>query len=349
MIKEANGMIAIPPGETIKEQLSYRHISQKEFASRMGYSEKHISRLINGEVELTHETALRLENVLGISAEFWNRYEGLYRTTLLKIDEYEHLEKEMEIAKRFPYQEMSKYGWVSETKKTNERVINLRKFFEVASLNLFGEKLFPHMATRRLEVTAKSDVALLAFMQRAKLLARDRPLNEFRLASLKNNLPILRKLTKENNQEGYEKLKKVLEECGVTLVYLESLKGSFLQGVTFLDEKKIIIAISDRGAYADKFYFSLFHEIAHLLLNHLGEENIGKKEESEADNLAAEILLPSAIYGGFVGDNHISKETILTLAKDQDIAPGIIVGRLQKDGFLPYDKLNDLREKISFC
>jgi HTH-type transcriptional regulator/antitoxin HigA len=34
-------------------------MKQKEFAHRMGLSEKHISRLINGQVELTQDVALR--------------------------------------------------------------------------------------------------------------------------------------------------------------------------------------------------------------------------------------------------------------------------------------------------
>ena len=63
--------IATPPGATIKEQLNDRGMSQKEFAARMDMSEKHISKLINGEVQLTPETAVRLEIVLGVPAKFW--------------------------------------------------------------------------------------------------------------------------------------------------------------------------------------------------------------------------------------------------------------------------------------
>ena len=58
--------IATPPGATIKEQLDDRGMSQKEFASRMGMSEKHISHLINGNVQLTPDVAYRLELVLGM-------------------------------------------------------------------------------------------------------------------------------------------------------------------------------------------------------------------------------------------------------------------------------------------
>lgn len=68
--------VATPPGETIKEQLIDRGISQKEFALRMDMSEKHISKLINGEVQLTTDVAIRLEMVLGLPANFWSKQIG---------------------------------------------------------------------------------------------------------------------------------------------------------------------------------------------------------------------------------------------------------------------------------
>ena len=77
-------VIATPPGTTIKEQLVDRGMSQKEFAARMDMSEKHISRLINGEVQLTPDVALRLEMVLGLPAHFWSNLEGIYREKLVK-------------------------------------------------------------------------------------------------------------------------------------------------------------------------------------------------------------------------------------------------------------------------
>ena len=69
MVK-SRSFIATPPGATIKEQLIDRGLSQKEFALRMGMSEKHISKLINGDVQLTPEVAVRLEMVLGVPAKF---------------------------------------------------------------------------------------------------------------------------------------------------------------------------------------------------------------------------------------------------------------------------------------
>ena len=70
-MKKSKTYIAAPPGATIKEQLIDRGMSQKEFAARMEMSEKHISNLINGEVHLTADVAMRMEMVLGLPASFW--------------------------------------------------------------------------------------------------------------------------------------------------------------------------------------------------------------------------------------------------------------------------------------
>ena len=81
----SRSIIATPPGATIKEQLNDRGMSQKEFAVRIDMSEKHVSKLINGEVQLTPEVAVRLEIVLGVPARFWNNLEAIYREKLIKI------------------------------------------------------------------------------------------------------------------------------------------------------------------------------------------------------------------------------------------------------------------------
>ena len=95
--------ISTPPGATIKEQLNVRGMSQKEFAARMNISEKHISQLIKGEVQLTPETAVRLEMVLDVPARFWNNLEAIYREKIIKAEAENAMDAEVELAKQFPY------------------------------------------------------------------------------------------------------------------------------------------------------------------------------------------------------------------------------------------------------
>jgi len=83
----SRSFIATPPGATIKEQIIDRGMNQKEFAVRMGLSEKHVSKLINGEVQLTTDVARRLEMVLGLPMQFWCNLEAVYREKIVKVNE----------------------------------------------------------------------------------------------------------------------------------------------------------------------------------------------------------------------------------------------------------------------
>ena len=97
----------------------------------MDMSEKHISRLINGEVQLTSDMAMRLEMVLGVPARFWSNLESIYREKLSKVQAENEMDEDLEILKKIPYNEMSKNQWVETTRIKEERVINLRKFLKL--------------------------------------------------------------------------------------------------------------------------------------------------------------------------------------------------------------------------
>lgn len=109
-------IIATPPGATIKEQLEDRDMTQKDFAVRMAMSEKHISELINGKVQLTVEMARRLELVLGMPAQFWRNLESIYREKVDKIVAENEMDAEFELAKKYPYTELAHNNWVPDTK-----------------------------------------------------------------------------------------------------------------------------------------------------------------------------------------------------------------------------------------
>lgn len=98
MVK-SRSFIATPPGATIKEQLLDRGLNQKEFAVRMDMSEKHIIKLINGEVQLTPDVAVRLEMVLGVPAKFWNKLEAAYREKFVKANAENGMDADKEFAK----------------------------------------------------------------------------------------------------------------------------------------------------------------------------------------------------------------------------------------------------------
>lgn len=338
--------IATPPGATIKEQLAERGMSQKEFSARMDMSEKHISKLINGDVQLTPDMAVRLEVVLGIPAQFWCKLEAVYREKFIKVKEENSMDEDVKLLKNIPYNEMSKLEWVPNSRNSNEKVINLRRFFEVVELPLLENNLITRIACRRLAITEKSDFALMAWAQKAKLLARDIKTAPINVKGLISFLPEIRKMTRQKVENFCERLRKNLATCGVSLVFLPHLQGSFLHGATFIDGNKIVIGITARGKDADRFWFSLFHEIAHIVLGHIGQPNgTSIQDESDADEWAKNVLIPSDKMQTFMNREDYSEHAIKSFAKEIEIAPGIIVGRLQNDGILKHNVLNSLKER----
>lgn len=341
---KSKSIIATPPGATIKEQLLDRGLTQKEFAIRMDMSEKHISRLINGEVQLTPDMAVRLEMVLGVPANFWNRLEAIYREKLIKAKEENEMLEDQEIAKKFPYAEIARIGWVPKTRNLNEKVINLRKFFEVVKLELIYNTQLTKIACRRLGDTEKSDYSLLAWAQEAKIEARTINTAPINVNHLIKSIKDIRNMTTMDPEEFCPKLKELFASCGIALVFLPHIGGSFLHGATFCDGNKIVIGLTVRGKDADKFWFSLFHEIGHIVYGHINNVN-GTTEENEieADEYAKNILISTEVFNHFTSHGDFSKKSVLDFANKENILPGIVVGRLQKEGFLKYDKLNNLK------
>ena len=347
MVK-SRSFIATPPGATIKEQLLGRGLSQKEFALRMGMSEKHISKLINGDVQLTPEVAVRLEMVLGVPAKFWNKLEATYREKLIKANAENEMDADKELVKKLPYREMSKNGWVPETREATEKVIYLRKYFEVVNLEIIKDMKLSKIACRRLAETEKGNLALLAWAQKAKLEARAIETSLIDIKTLKKKLPEIRSMTAMNPVDFCPKLIEMLSGCGIAIVFLPHIGGSFLHGATFYDGNKIVVGLTVRGKDADKFWFSLFHELGHIMLGHINQSDGTTDEDEEAaDNFAKEILIPTVAFNAFTSLNDFSKTSICSFAPEQNILCGIVVGRLQKEGFINYNRCNDLKTKYA--
>jgi len=340
--------IAVAPGATIREQLEDRGMTQREFASRMGLSEKHVSRLINGEVALTPEVALKLEYVLGVPASYWNNLEAIYREKLVRVQEENQMEADAQIARAFPYLEMSKLGWVPPTRDAYEKANHLRRYFCVASLHFVSDPRVLSIACRRLGTSEKSDYALLAWAQQAKIQAVKHHTSPINIKLLRERIGDIRAMTTANPQIFCGELVDLLADCGIAVIFLPHLSGSFLHGATFYDGNKIVIGMTVRGKDADRFWFSLFHEIGHVLNNDMAKANGTTDEDEEAaDIFARDTLIAPDDYECFIASKNKSQESIVAFAKSIGISPGIVVGRLQKDNYLHFNEMNSLKEKYT--
>ncbi len=260
MVK-SRSYIATPPGETIREQLKDRGMSQKEFAVRMDLSEKHVSKLINGEVQLTPEMAYRLEMVLGAPAKFWNNLEIIYREKLVKAHAENEMDFEIALAKQLPYSKMAQYGWVPKTKIDKEKAICLRKFFEVVNLSLVTDKRLEKVTFNGTEIDPADNPVVAVWIQKARIDARAISTDAVNVEKLPHAILDIKKIRAKTVEEFYGGVKQILSACGVAVVFLPHIQGLHIKGATFEDGKKIIIALKNQNDNMEKMRTSLFREL----------------------------------------------------------------------------------------
>ena len=346
---EFSPIVALPPGETIKDFINTVKMTQGELANRLGVSVKHMSNIINGIAPITYDTALSLEKVIGPSAEFWMNLETNYQLDKARIEEERNLEKDSEILKLIPYNEMSKLGWIDKTSNKNEKIKNMRDFFKVSSLTCIENSYA--VAFRQSKTSNKiSNYAVLAWLKMAEDIGNDIEVDELNRGKLKKLIPTFRELTLKNPEEFYPIMKQLCAEYGIALVLVESLPKTYICGATIWRGNKAILALSVRGKKADIFWFTFFHEIAHLVEHskkefHISYDKDNSQEEHEADQKARNYLIEDEQYEKFIKDfNYTSVSDISYYAKQIGVHPCILVGRLLHDKLIDYSKkYNDLR------
>ena len=255
---------AVPPGMTIKEVLEDHHMTQKELAARLGLSEKHISKLINGEVPLTQDVAIRLERVLDIEASFWNGLEAAYREAILKVEYENSIDEEINFAKPFGYAKLARLGIVPETKKAAEQVNNLQKFFEVASLkHVTDEMVMPLVYENIKDMDPDKKSAIYTLVQITKGRARFVEVNPYNAELLENFISKIKDLSSEPLIGVKEPLKDMLAACGVIIVYLPIIDNITSTCITYSKGNSIVLGIPTEDSHA---FWTLLGEALHNLV-----------------------------------------------------------------------------------
>lgn len=255
---------AVPPGMTIKEVLEDHHMTQKELAVRLGLSEKHISKLINGEVPLTQDVAIRLERVLDIEASFWNGLEAAYREAILKVEYENSIDEEINFAKPFGYAKLARLGIVPETKKAAEQVNNLQKFFEVASLkHVADEMIMPLVYENIKDMEPDKKSAIYTLVQITKGRARFVEVNPYDAELLGKFIPKIKDLSSESLIAVKEPLKDMLAACGVIIVYLPIIDNITSTCITYSKGNSVVLGIPTEDSDA---FWTLLDEALHNLL-----------------------------------------------------------------------------------
>jgi addiction module HigA family antidote len=348
---------SVPPGEILAEMLEARQLSQVELAARCELSEKHVSQIITGKASITSDTALLLERTLGVAASLWLNLESSHRLYLARQAERTKLEEYASWAAEFPWRELAARGYVPSARTAEERVKGLLGFFGVTSPDAW-EKQYTQLAVAYRGTTAftRSREAVTCWLRIGEVEAARIETAPYDRSAFREALQAIRGLTRLDPVDFEPRMVALCQSAGVALVFVPELPKTRLSGATrWLSSDKAIVIQSLRYRTDDQFWFTFFHEAAHVLLH--GKRTVFVDEagaertpaEDEADKSAADLLIPPAAYKQLVEEGPPSRAQVEKLAKNIGIAPGIVVGRLQHDGVIPFDRFQNLKRTFRFA
>lgn len=347
-------LIAFHPGSYIEDIIENLNITQGEFAERLGTSSKTVSKLVNGEEGLSNDIANKLAKLTGVSIKTWLNLQNAYDIKVIEIEDAQN-EDERRIVDLVHFSYFKNHGFIEykERYSKEEKIRELRKLLNISNLALlFG---FNNAVSYRemKEFDERSIVNSNIMLEIASNIARNKTDNKYSQKKLEVILPEIKKMTLEDSEIFYPRLKEMLVECGVVLVGLPNLRNASLQGATKrFKNGSVLLLITDRNKDADIFWFSLIHELGHIyhkdFYSDYEDRDLYNQQEDKADKFAHEFLIPDKLYNDFVGDKDFRKEAILNFSKELKIHPGIVVGRLQRDEYIEYYHFRELKVKYSF-
>ena len=343
-----------PPGETLAEILEERNMSQSELAQRMGRPKKTINEIIKGKAEITIDTALQIELVLGTPARFWIERERLYREYLARKNENQRLKGYLGWLKKIPYRQMTKLGWLKFYEDKIEQLRESLIFFAVVSPEQWEEIWGRNLSIdfRKSQAFESDQGAITAWLRQGEIEASKINCADYNELKFRDVLQQIRLLTVKSIKVFQPQMIDLCAAAGVALVFVPELPKTRVHGATrWLGSQKALIQLSDRYKTNDHFWFSFFHEAGHIVLHGKrilfleGQDIQDKIKEKEADIFAANLLINSRDWQRFIANNCLSKKAINQFAEQQGIHPGIIVGRLQHEQIISDQNCNDLKDK----
>ena len=332
-----------PAGEFLADELDERGWTQAEFAEILGRPAQFVSEIISGKKEITRDSAAQIGAALGTTAEMWLNLQDAFhlwrqsqdKQTRERLDDVRLRARLKELA---PVSVLVRRGIIKSV-DLRDQAEELRKLYRMDELTDCPSQ---QIAARRTNQSEQLTPTQLAWTACAQARAESQETAPFSKPALEMLAPQLSQLVR--NADGFSQLPKLFAECGLALVFVEAFPASKIDGCSFVRENcQPAIALSGRGKRLDKVLFTLLHEVAHVVLDHLGERGLILDDpddpqhtlgtEEDADELASSWVLPEELPRL---PSRIRADWVQHVAEAQRVHPIVVVGRLQKLGALDW-------------
>ena len=353
------------PGQLIADLLKEREWTKRTLATILGKDESTINKIISGKSAVTTEVALALEDIFGMPAEKFLELQRSYDLAIARLSSRPDPGRatRAQLFGGLPIAEMISRGWIeaSDSRNVKEVELALVKFFGVSTPD--DIEILPH-AARKTAVNTPPTLVQLAWLYRAREIASEMLVPNYSQEALHGGLAKLKKLM--HAPEEARKVPRILAECGIRFVIVETLQSAKIDGVCFwLDDNSPVIGLTMRYDRIDNFWFVLRHELEHVLQGdgrsemildaELEGERAGTgpnipKEERLANEAAQNFCVPRSQMDAFFDRKSpfFSQRDMIGFARSLGVHPGIVAGQLQnRTG--RYDKFRQHLERIREC
>lgn len=346
----------------LQELCEQERIAQKKLG--LNRTAAQIQQLIDGELAIDESIARKLAEILGSTEEFWLKSKQLYRSRLAKLAaEKQQLLQWFDWLKTLPVKALMKQAAISERrideKNKPDIVRDCLRFFRVASPAEWEDRCRGMQAAFRRTRAQQSDQgAISAWLRRGEIAAADIHSPNYDRVKFERAVREIRKLTILPPAEFMPKIERLCFEAGVLFVLVPSIPKAHTRGVArWLTDDKPLIQLSLYGRTNDRFWFTFFHEVAHILLHSKeeifldecdGSEVLApvREQEAQADLWSREWLIPPEYVVELNGLRR-SKQEVQKFADRLSIHPAIVVGRLQHEKKIRIYSMNGFKEKLT--
>lgn len=337
------------PGVYIKDSLEAMEMTSRELSIRTGISERTLSAVINGNGDITFDIAYKLSLYFDNSINYWMNLQTQYDLYLREQEEEQDFNNDWELIKGIK-KYLLDYSYISNSDDKETIILKVRQLVGVNKLSLLNKKDSFVCLKEQNAIDTSNYFYQNFWIALALKEARKKNGIPYDKKKLLNSIDDIKQLIIEEPSVFYPKLQKIFEDCGISFVLLPYLSKSNIYGATkWFSKDNVMLAISNRGEKADLFWFTLFHELSHVLMEHRRETLFSFENgiDNEADLMASNMLIEKNEWDNFINKKNYTSESILDFSEKMRVLPCIVLGRLHKEKIVPYGVL-DKKFNVSY-
>lgn len=347
------------PGDTLLTLMEQRELTSASLARKLGCTDTIVRGLLAGTVAIDAGLAAALSKHVGGTPKFWQLRQARFNSRLSHAAGAVPKRTGADWVDQFPHAHMAKNGWIKQSRTQDKLVETYLAYFGVNDPAEWEEQYadFLKFTAFRTSPTFQSKVGpLSAWLRQGEIEAAQVRCRTWNPEALRKRLSEIRVLTKAKNP-GYflPRIRRICSEVGVAVVFIRAPSGCTASGATrFVSPNKAMVILSFRYLSDDHFWFTFFHEIAHLLLHNAGltfidgiegGEGFSDEMEEQANEFSERVLIPENRRDELM-DLRPGRDSIIRFAYSVGVSPGIVVGQMQHRKVINRNQMNFLKRRF---